>query len=128
MANQASRTAFPNSIKAPVDPAQIGDMLTSMLRSQAKVMDSVLQQNIEVLDFFRRRYEKDRKALSSLMTAEDPSVAMNVWSEFWSGAMSDYSEEASKLSALAASTSDQIVEGVAEETRAMARGGAKNAR
>lgn len=106
----------------PVDPAHMGDMMTSVMRAQAKMVDALLRQNIETLDFLKTRYEKDRAMLAALTEAKDPSTMMEVWTGFWSNAASDYTNEAGKLSSFAAATTEQMIEGLTEEARVMAGG------
>ena len=98
---------------------EMGDNATAAVRAQARMMDAILKQNIEVLDFLKQRYEKDRALFTSLAKAEKPNDVMELWSGFWSNAMSDYSNEAGKLGALAAATAEQVMEGISEEASAL---------
>ncbi|WP_372839981.1 hypothetical protein [Phaeovulum sp.] len=104
------------------DPAHIGDMAKGMMRAQARIMDAVLRQSIESIDFLKTRYEKDRALYAALAQAEDSQQISAIWSEFLAGATSDYSAEAGKLSALAAVTTEEIVEGIDDEIK-VATGG-----
>jgi hypothetical protein len=104
------------------DPAHLGDMMAAMVRAQARMMDSVLKQNIETLDFLKQRFEKDRAMVQSLADSADPTQAMKVMQDFWSNSLKDYTDEAGKLGALAAATAEEIVEGVTEEAKALAGG------
>ncbi len=106
----------------PFNPAQAGDMLAGVVRAQARMMDAVLRQNIETLDFLKTRYEKDRQMLADLAKATDPASMMTVLSSFWSRAMSDYTNEAGTLSAFAAATTEQFIEGLQDEAKAVTGG------
>jgi hypothetical protein len=97
------------------DSAQVADLAQGVLRAQAKVMDAVLRQGIEALDFLKARYEKDRALYAALAEAEDQQAAAAVLADFMQHAFSDYADEAGKLGALAAVTAEQIVEGAAAE-------------
>jgi len=102
------------------DAEKMGEGATAAMRAQARMMDALLKQNIEVLDFLKQRYEKDRALFSSLADAENPNDVMTLWSGFWSSAMSDYSSEASKLGSLAAATAEQVMEGLSVDPLSMA--------
>lgn len=104
------------------DPAHLGDMTTAILRAQARMMDSILRQNIEVLDFLRTRFEKDRAIFNDLAANTDPARAIELLQSFWNRSLSDYADEAGKLGALTAATAEQIAEGIAEEATALAGG------
>jgi len=104
------------------DPAHLGDMMAAMLRAQARMMDSLLRQNIETLDFLKQRLEKDRGMIQSLADSDDPARAMQVMQDFWSNSLKDYTDEAGRIGALAAATAEEIVEGVADEAKALAGG------
>lgn len=105
------------------DPAHAGEMLTGVFRAQARMMDAVLRQNIETLNFLKSRYEKDRQMLADLAQSRDATAMMTVLSAFWSRAMSDYTNEAGTLSSFAAATTEQIIEGVKDEAKALSGGG-----
>ncbi len=104
------------------DPAHLGDMTTAILRAQARMMDSILKQNIEVLDFLRTRFEKDRAIFNDFAANDDPARAMELLQAFWNRSLSDYADEAGKLGALTAAAAEQLVEGIAEEATALAGG------
>ena len=104
------------------DPAHLGDMMSAILRAQARMMDSLLKQNIETLDFLKARFEKDRAIFNDLAANSDPARAMELMQSFWNRALSDYTDEAGKLGALAAATAEQLAEGIAEEATALAGG------
>jgi hypothetical protein len=104
------------------DPAHLGDMMTSIMRSQARMMDSVLKQNIETLEFLKQRFEKDRAMFNALADSGDPTRAMLLMQEFWTRSVKDYTDEAGKIGALASAAAEQIVEGMTEEAKALAGG------
>jgi hypothetical protein len=104
------------------DPAHLGDMTTAILRAQARMMDSILKQNIEVLDFLRTRFEKDRAIFNDLADNTDPARAIELMHSFWNRSLSDYTAAAGKLGALAAATAEELAGGIAEEATALAGG------
>jgi hypothetical protein len=104
------------------DPAHLGDMMSSIMRAQARMMDSVLKQNIEALDFIKTRFEKDREVFNRLAETGDPTLASQVLQDYWNGTLKDYTDEAGKLGALASATAEQLVEGMTEEAKALAGG------
>jgi hypothetical protein len=83
----ADKTSSPGLFTA--DPAHLGDMTAAMLRAQARMMDSILKQNIEVLDFLRTRFEKDRAIFNDLAANHDPARAMELLQAFWNRSLSD---------------------------------------
>lgn len=106
------------------DPAHLGDMMSGIVKAQARMMDSIMRQNIETLDFLKTRFEKDRAMMAELADAKDPTDAMKRMQDFWNRSVKDYADEAGKLGAFTAATAEQIVEGVTEEAKAMAGGAA----
>lgn len=100
--------------------AQLGDMMATIVKAQARMMDSIMRQNIEALDFMKARFEKDRAMMAELAEAHDPAEAMKRMQEFWNRSVKDYADEAGKMGAYTAATAEQIVEGVAEEAAALA--------
>jgi hypothetical protein len=98
------------------------DMMQGMMHGQVRMMDALLKQNIEALDFLRQRFEKDRAMLSALSATTDGAEAGKVLTEFWQKAFSDYSAEAGRLGALMTATVEQMQEGMTEEARAMMGG------
>ena len=114
MATKTSKTSLFTG-----DPAHLGDMMTSILRAQAHMMDSILKQNIETLDFLKARFEKDRVIFNQLAASTDPAQAMELVHSFWNRSVKDYTDEAGKLAAV---TAEQLAEGIAEEATALAGG------
>lgn len=104
------------------DPAHLGDMAESVMRAQARMMDAVLRQNIEALDFLKNRFEQDRALLETIAKSGTGPEATAAWTSFWQKAMSDYSAEMGRMGAFAAATTEQMIEGLTEEARAMAGG------
>lgn len=104
------------------DPAHLGDMMSAIMQAQARMMDSVLKQNIEALDFIKTRFEKDREVFNRLAETGDPTLASQVLQDYWNGTLKDYTDEAGKLGALASATAEQLVEGMTEEAKALAGG------
>jgi hypothetical protein len=104
------------------DPAHLGDMMSSIVKAQARMMDSVLKQNIEALDFIKARFEKDREVFNRLAETGDPTKASELLQEYWNVTVRDYTDEAGKLGALASATAEQIVEGMTEEAKALSGG------
>jgi len=104
------------------DPAHLGDMMSSIMRAQARMMDSVLKQNIETLEFLKQRFEKDPEMVNSLAEIGDPVRAMKFMHELCTRSVKDYTDEAGKIGALASAAAEQIVEGMTEEAKAMAGG------
>jgi hypothetical protein len=104
------------------DPAHLGDMAETMMRAQARMMDAVLRQNIEALDFLKKRFEQDRALLETIAKSGAGPDATTAWTTFWQRAMSDYQAEAGRMGAFAAATTEQMIEGLTAEAKAMAGG------
>jgi hypothetical protein len=104
------------------DPAHFGDMAAGVMRAQARMMDAVMRQNIEALEFLKKRFEEDRKLLTQIAETPDGAKASAAWSDFWHRAMSDYTAEAGRMGSFAAATTEQMIEGLTEEARALAGG------
>ncbi len=107
--------------------SHVTDMAAAIMQAQIKMMDSVLRQNIEALDFVKQRFEKDRAVMARLAEVKDPAEAMKVMESFWNRSMKDYADEAGKMGALTAATAEQIVEGLTEEAQALAGGAPQRA-
>ncbi len=90
-------------------PAQVGEAMSQMAKRQGHVFDAMLKQNIEMLDFLRARFERDRAMVAELSSAEDPATASRLWADFWQKAAHDYSEETGKMTGMLAElTSDAV--------------------
>lgn len=101
-------------------PAQMAELMTAVTRMQGKMVDAVLRQNIETLDFLKERFEKDRALIATMVEKKDPSAVMHLLTEFWQKAMEDYANETGKLTATMASATEQAIEELTEEGKALA--------
>lgn len=99
-------------------PQQVTDMMATMTRMQGHMFDTVMRQNIEVLDFLKARFERDRALMGELAGAEDPGTASKLWSDFMQQAMSDYSEETGKLTGMMAELTADAVRRMNDEAYA----------
>ena len=93
------------------------DMAKGVMQAQVRMMDAVLKQNIEALEFLKNRFEKDRAMLTELAAAKDASVAGTVLTGFWQKLASDYMQEAGRLGSLLQATAQEIGEGAQDEIR-----------
>ena len=100
-------------------PGASGGAMAAMIRPQARMVEALLKQNIEALDFLRARFEKDRDLMDRLATAEDPSALMGLWTEFWQRMMSDYSSETGKLATSMAAIAEEALKSATDEGKAM---------
>lgn len=103
---------------SPTDEAEAG-MSRGVMQAQVRMMDAVLKQNIEALDFLKTRFEKDRAMLGELASAQDATAAAAVLTGFWQRLASDYMQEAGRLGSLMQATAQEMGEGVADEARAV---------
>ncbi|MBC2834162.1 phasin family protein [Paragemmobacter straminiformis] len=103
----------------PTDPSQADptEPAKGVMQAQVRMMDAVLKQNIEALDFLKTRFEKDRAMLGELAAAPDATAAGAVLSGFWQRLASDYMQEAGRLSSLMQATAQEIGEGTQDEIR-----------
>ena len=99
-------------------PQQITEMMTTMTRMQGHMFDTIMRQNIEVLDFLKARFERDRSLMTELTKTEDPGKASKLWSDFMQQAMSDYSEETGKLTGMMAELTADAVKRLNDEAYA----------
>ncbi|AWB47532.1 hypothetical protein HYN69_02535 [Gemmobacter aquarius] len=102
---------------SPTDAAGAG-MSRGVMQAQVRMMDAVLRQNIEALDFLKTRFEKDRAMLGELAVAQDATAAGAVLTSFWQRLASDYMQEAGRLGSLMQATAQEMGEGMADEARA----------
>ncbi len=93
------------------------DMAKGVMQAQVRMMDAVLKQNIEALEFLKTRFEKDRAMLGELATAKDAAAAGAVLTGFWQKLASDYMQEAGRLGSLMQATAQEIGEGATDEIR-----------
>lgn len=75
----------------------VPEMMLYLTRMQGTLFDAVLRQNIEALDFLKRRFEHDRDLLSTLAKVDDPAKATTLWSDFWQNAIESYADEPRRL-------------------------------
>lgn len=109
--------------KATTSEDKQSGMSRGVMQAQARMMDAVLKQNIEALEFLKTRFEKDRAMLGELASAQDASVAGAVLTTFWQRLASDYMQEAGRLGSLMQATAQEMGEGMTDEARAMMAGG-----
>ncbi|MFC2967886.1 phasin family protein [Acidimangrovimonas pyrenivorans] len=112
-------TASPDIWKFTSAIPDARDGMAAFLRPQAKMVEAMLAQNVEMLDFMKDRFEKDRAMMAELAEAEDPSALMGLWSDFWQRMMADYSTESGKLASSMSSIAGQALKSVSEEGKAM---------
>lgn len=98
------------------------EMAKGVMQAQVRMMDAVLKQNIEALEFLKNRFEKDRAMLEELASAQDAAAAGAVLTGFWQKLASDYMQEAGRLGSLMQATAQEIGEGVGDEVRSVMRG------
>ncbi|WP_343079429.1 phasin family protein [Ostreiculturibacter nitratireducens] len=96
-------------------PKQVTEMMSTMAKMQGHMFDALMRQNIEMLDFMKERFERDRKLMSQLASTEDPTEASKLWAEFWQKAAKDYSEETSKMTGMLAEVTSDTVRRMNEE-------------
>lgn len=108
------------------DSGNGADMAKGVMQAQVRMMDAVLKQNIEALEFLKNRFEKDRAMLGELAATKDAAAAGAVLTGFWQKLASDYMQEAGRLGSLMQATAQEIGEETADELRSAM--GAKSGR
>lgn len=98
------------------------DTSRGVMQAQVRMMDAVLKQNIEALDFLKTRFEKDRAMLDELAQTRDAAAAGAVLTSFWQRLASDYMQEAGRLGSLMQATAQEMGEGLTDEARAVMGG------
>ncbi len=116
---KSPRFAFPDLTDQGV-PMPMVDMMQMISQLQGKMVDCMLRQNVEMLEFLKNRVEKDRALFAELGKNKDPSTALQQWSDFWQKAMTDYSNESGKLTATVAETVETVIGDLSEESKALA--------
>lgn len=106
-------------------PKQVTDMMATMAKMQGQVFDAAMRQNIEMLDFLKDRFERDRKLMAELAAIEDPAEASRLWTEFWQKAAKDYSAETGKMTGMFAELTSDTVRRMNEEAMAAMSGKSK---
>lgn len=94
--------------------------LAVVIKPQAQMMEALLKQQIEVLDFLRARYERDRALVSKLATATESNEVMSLWSDFWQRTLADYTTETTKLATSVTEIAQQAVRSATDEATAVA--------
>lgn len=95
--------------------------MNSMMSPQLKMMEALIAQNIEMLDFLKTRFERDQDMVGKLADEADPLKAMSLWGEFWQRTASDYATEMSKLATSMTGIAERAVRTVTEEGEAIAK-------
>lgn len=84
----------------------------AVARLQAHAFKATMRYQIEMLDFLKHRYEQDIKLAESLVESTQYGDTLDVCSDFYQTAMSEYSSEAGKVanigSKLASETTREI--------------------
>ena len=88
MATKSQKT--PMEAMAALMPGASNTAVSALIRPQAKMMEALLKQNIEVLAFLRSRYERDLGLVSRMADATESGEVMSLWSEFWQRTLADY--------------------------------------
>ena len=86
---------------------QMTGFMTTVVKMQGHMFDALMKQNIEMLDFVRTRFERDRALVAKIAATEDPVESQRLLGEFWQKAVSDYTDESGKMTGMVAElTSD----------------------
>ncbi|MFC5738739.1 phasin family protein [Sinirhodobacter huangdaonensis] len=109
-----STITFASMMKAPS-----AETWTMFMKPQARMAESLLKHNIEMLEFLKARFERDREMLDELADAGSPAEAMAMWQGFWQKMLTDYSVETNKLAASATEIAEQAIRAATEEGEAM---------
>ncbi|OCX67107.1 hypothetical protein BFP70_02795 [Thioclava sp. SK-1] len=70
---------------------------SAMFKPQAALTDAIIEQNIEMLDFVKNRYNQECDTLEALCATRSPMEAMPIMTDFWHSAVSDYTAQAEKF-------------------------------
>ncbi|SEM63812.1 Phasin protein [Gemmobacter aquatilis] len=117
MAAKSQKT--PMDAMAALMPGASTAAVSALIRPQAKMMEALLKQNIEVLAFMRARYERDLGLVSRMADATESGEVMSLWSEFWQRTLADYGTETNKLAASVSEIAQQAVRSATEEAAAV---------
>lgn len=90
---------------------------------QARMAEAMIKQNIEMLDFLKARFERDRAMLEDLANAKDQTEAATLWQDFWQRMLTDYSVETNKLAATATEIAETALRSATEEGEALMAAG-----
>lgn len=85
-------------------------------RAQANVVRHALEWQIEALDFFMHRYEKDVRFMGEVAKTTTPSDAFAKYAGFLHETFEDYSKEALKVTSRSAEEASEVVEELRHET------------
>lgn len=86
---------------------------------QARMAEALIKHNIEMLEFLKTRFERDRALLDDLAKARSQAEAGQLWQEFWGRMLSDYSSETNKLAASASEIAETALRSASEEGAAL---------
>ncbi|OHC46215.1 MAG: hypothetical protein A2092_06950 [Rhodobacteraceae bacterium GWE1_64_9] len=95
--------------------------MAALIRPQAQMMEALLRQNIELLDFLRTRFERDRVMVAHLASATEAGDVMSLWAEFMQRSLADYGSETHKLAASVTDIAQQAVRSASDETAAIGK-------
>ncbi|PWE50524.1 hypothetical protein DEM26_06285 [Thioclava sp. NG1] len=95
--------------------------VSSVMAPQLKMMESMIAQNIELLEFLKARFERDQEMVNQLSETADPMRAMTLWGEFWQRTASDYTAEMTKLATSMTGIAERAVRSATEEGEALAK-------
>lgn len=120
----ADKTKTPKPVPGFPMPGQVAshlpDILLTVAKMQASLYDAWMRQNIEMADFLKARFERDRSLAAKIAEIEDPAEAMEVWSKFWQQTVEDYANEPHRIANLMASAAAEVVKEARDEAAALA--------
>ncbi len=93
----------------------------SIARMHSEVFDAWMTCNLELMDFYKGRYQQDRALAKAVTQCANPSEAIGVCMDFWGRAMTDYSGEAGKLANLNSELAAETVKRISEEANVISR-------
>jgi hypothetical protein len=76
------------------------EMMLALTRIQGTMFDAWMRQSIEMMDFLKARFERDRKLAAEIAKVGDPSEAVALWTRFWQKAAEDYADEPRRLASV----------------------------
>jgi hypothetical protein len=115
-----ARKDMPKGATIPGAQPSAMDMWSMFYAPQARMAEAVLAQNIEMLDFLKARFERDRAMLADLAKATDPTEVGKMWQDFFARMFTDYSTETTQLAAHAGELAETARRSATEEGAAMA--------
>lgn len=98
----------------------------SMARLQAHAAKAVIEYNLEAVDFVKHRLIRDADFVARMAASKDFGEALGVYSNFWQEALSEYTDEAGKLTAMNTKAAQESAVEIAQEAvgETMRRGAA----